>query len=297
MSFIRPTSSPQLLQALRSAACYAELAVQTGTWDPNEIEAKVFGRTYKMTGPEKRRGTFYKAMNGTVVQPRYLPTIERICPGTRIRWWRAHPLAEILCNAEQEQDGVLKALGTCHPGQERALMWDESCVGILSWARFRIEVPDSPEGIAALIRIGSVESLLMLIGRMRLAQLRGALQFDTEYEVAIWQTLPTCIARSPHLHLGCEALLAALDGFLSWSPFSDSRHFEQIRDSRVQELRRSFYSRLTDELEQIDIIRPPDEHLSIRRRIVERAVAGDGRSTDPVVCQTRQAEAYSKHQG
>ncbi|WP_144409312.1 hypothetical protein [Pseudoxanthomonas suwonensis] len=174
MDFIRPTSTPLLLKELRSAACYAELAVHSGTCDPNEIETRVFNRSYKKTGPEKRRGIFYKAMNGTVVQPRYLLKIESVFPGTRIRWWRDHPLAEILCNAALEQDGVLKAIGTCAANQERQLMWDENYVGMLSWERFRVEVPDSAETIAALVQIGSVESLLVLVGRMRLAQLRGA---------------------------------------------------------------------------------------------------------------------------
>ncbi len=274
MDFIRPTSTPLLLKELRSAACYAELAVHAKTWDPNDIEAKVFDRSYKKTGPEKRRGTFYKAMNGTVVQPRYLPDIESVFPSSRIRWWRAHPLAEILCNAALEQDGVLKALGTCPAGEERQLMWDESYVGMLSWERFRMEVPDSVETIDALVQIGSVESLLMLVGRMRLAQLRGLSEFDMRYECAVWKTLPTCVARSPHLLLGSEALLAALDGFLSWSPYSDSRFLGQIGDKQAVELRLSFYSRLAQEVKRLDVQAPPAEHLAIRKLAAERILTG-----------------------
>lgn len=273
MDFIRPTSTPLLLQALRSAACYAELAILSGSWNPNDIESKVFDRSYEKTGPEKRRGTFYKAMNGTVVQPRYLPDIERVFPSTRIRWWRAHPLAEILCNAALEQDGVLKALGTCPPGSERQLMWDENYVGMLSWERFRVEVPDSVGTIDALVQIASVESLLILLGRMRLAQLRGRSELDTAYECAVWKLLPTCVARSPHLHLGTEALLAALDGFLSWSPFSDSRFLEQIREKQVVELRLSFHARLAQEMKRLDVQAPPAEHLSIRKVAAERHLA------------------------
>jgi hypothetical protein len=270
VDFIRPTSTPLLLKELRSAACYAELAVQSGTWDPNDIETKVFDRSYKKTGPGKRRGTFYKAMNGTVVQPRYLLKIESVFPGTRIRWWRDHPLAEILCNAALEQDGVLKALGTCAAGQERQLMWDENYVGMLSWERFRVEVPDSVETIAALVQIGSVESLLVLVGRMRLAQLRGARgSLDMEYERAIWQVLPTCVARSPHLYLGHEALFGALDGFLSWSPFSDSRFLAGLRDKRAEELRLSFFSRLSNEVARLRVQLPPEEHLLIRKRVAD----------------------------
>lgn len=275
MDFIRPTSTPPLLKELRSAACYAELAVHAGTWDPNEIETKVFDRSYKKAGPGKRRGTFYKAMNGTVLQPRFLPKITEAFPSTRIRWWRDHPLAEILCNGSLEQDGVLKALGTCPAGDERQHMWDESCVGMLSWERFRVEIPDSHETIASLAQIGSVESLLMLIGRMRLAQLRGRSEFDMAYECAVWHTLPTCVAQSPHLLLGSEALLAALDGFLSWSPFSDSRFFGRLKDKRAAELRLSFYSRLTSEIERLGVQPPPENHLSIRRNIVTKIVAGE----------------------
>lgn len=274
MNFIQPTSTPLLLQALRSAACYAELAILSGSWDPNDIETKIFDRSYKKTGPGKRRATFYKAMNGTVVQPRYLPEIESVFPGTRIRWWRAHPLGEILCNADLEQDGVLKALGTCPAGEERQLMWDESSVGMMSWERFRIEVPDSVETIDALVEIGSVESLLVLIGRMRLAQLRGRSEFDMTYERAIWKTLPTCVARSPHLMLGSEALLAALDGFLSWSPFSDSRFLGLIWDKQAVELRNSFDSRLAHEMKRLGVQAPPAEHLSIRKSAAERILAG-----------------------
>lgn len=274
MDFIRPTSTPLLLKELRSAACYAELAVHAGTWDPNDIEAKVFDRSYKKTGPNRRRGTFYKAMNGTVIQPRYLPDIESVFPSSRIRWWRAHPLAEILCNASLEQDGVLKALGTCPAGEERQLMWDEKYVGMLSWERFRIEVPDNVETIDALVQIGSVESLLMLVGRMRLAQLRGRSELDMAYECAVWKTLPACVARSPHLLLGSEALLAALDGFLSWSPFSDSRFLGQIGDKKTFDLRLSFYSRLAHEMEKLNVQSPPAEHLSIRKMAAERLLAG-----------------------
>ncbi len=274
MDFIPPTSTPLLLQALRSAACYAELALRSGSWDPNTIEEKVFDRTYKKAGPAKRRGTFYKAMDGTVVQPRYLPDIEAAFPGTRIRWWRDNPLAEVLCNGSLEQDGVLKALGTCPAGDERQHMWDENFVGMLSWERFRVEVPDSQENIASLVQIGSSESLLVLLGRMRLAQLRGRAELDISYECAVWQTLPTCVARSPHLLLGSQALLAALDGFLSWSPFSDSRFLGQIRDKQAVELRISFYSRLAQEMKRLDIQAPPEEHLSIRRRIVTDILSG-----------------------
>lgn len=274
VDFIRPTSTPLLLQALRSAACYAELAVLSGSWDPNDIEARIFDRSYKKSGPAKRRATFYKAMNGTVVQPRYLTAIESAFPGTRIRWWRAHPLGEILCNAALEQDGVLKALGTCPAGKERQLMWDENTVGMMSWERFRIEVPDSVEMIDALVEIGSVESLLVLLGRMRLAQLRGRSELDMTYERAVWKTLPTCVARSPHLLLGSDALLAALDGFLSWSPFSDNRFLGQIWDKQAVELRLSFNSRLAHEIKHLDVQSPPEEHLSIRRRIVTDILAG-----------------------
>lgn len=275
MDFIPPTSTPLLLQALRSAACYAELALRSGSWDPNTIEQNVFGRIYKETGPKKRRGTFYKAMDGTVVQPRYLPDIEAAFPGTRIRWWRDNPLAEVLCNGSLEQDGVLKALRTCPAGDERQHMWDENFVGMLSWERFRVEVPDSHETIASLAQMGSVESLLVLIGRMRLAQLRGQSELDMSYECAVWQALPTCVAQSPHLLLGSEALLAALDGFLSWSPFSDCRFFGQIEDKRAAELRLSFYPRLTSEIERLGVQAPPENHLSIRRKIITKIVAGE----------------------
>lgn len=272
--FSPPTSTPLLLQALRSAACYAELAVLTGSWDPNDIEARVFGRNYTKSGPGKRRATFYKAMNGTVVQPRYLPEIESVFPGTRIRWWRAHPLGEILCNAALEQDGVLKALGMCPGGEERQLMWDERYVGAMSWEPLRIEVPDSIEAIEALVKIGSVESLLVLMGRMRLAQLRGRSELDMAYECAVWKTLPMCVARSPHLLLGCDALLAALDGFLSWSPFSDSRLFVHMWDKQAVDLRHSFDSRLAHEMSRFGVQAPPAEHLSIRKKAAERILAG-----------------------
>ncbi|MBK9494699.1 MAG: hypothetical protein IPO08_09160 [Xanthomonadales bacterium] len=275
MDFFRPpTSTPLLLQALRSAACYAELAVLSGSWDPNDIEEKVFDRSYKKTGPAKRRATFYKAMHGTVVQPRYLPDIESIFLDTRIRWWRAHPLGEILCNAALEQDGVLKALKTCPAGEVRKLMWDESCVGAFSCEQFRVELPDSIETIEALVRIGTVESLLVLVGRMRLAQLRGRSELDSEYEHAVLKTLPTCVARSPHLLLGSEALLAALDGFLSWAPFSDSRFIGLFWDKQAIDLRHSFDSRLAHEIKRLGVQAPPAEHLAIRKLAVEKILAG-----------------------
>lgn len=268
MDFIAPRCEPALLKAMRSAACYAELAQLSSSWEPYAIEFHVYNRKHNEVDFKKSRATFYPARNGSVPPPSRVKDVETKFPHTRLRWWHAHPIASILCNARLEQDGVLKALGTCPAGDERQHMWDETCVGMASWERFRVEVADSLETIASLAQIGSVESLLVLIGRMRLAQLRGRSELDMAYECAVWKTLPTCIARSPHLLFGSEALLAALDGFLSWSPFSDSRFLGQIADKRAVELRLSFYARLAQEMKRLDVQTPPEEHLSIRKRIV-----------------------------
>lgn len=276
MDFIPPTSTPRLLKALRSAACYAELAELSGSWEPNEMERRIFGRDYSGKDYKKRRGTFYSAMEGAAIQPRHIDEVERTYPQTKLRWWRQHPLGEILCNASLEQDGVLRTLRSLPESEEREFMWDEKGVGMLSFERFRIEVADSEEAISALVKIGSVESLLVLVARMRLAQLRGReTSLDFAYERAIWQILPTCLAKSPHLYLGNEALLLALDGFLSWSPFSDARFVRRLVDSSIEELRCSLPSRLACELARLSVQPPPEEHLSIRRLLVSRIIAID----------------------
>lgn len=275
MDFVRPHSAPALLRALRSAACYAELALVSSSWGPYSIEHKVYDRKPNYSGPKKARGTFYSQRNGTVLPPRCVNDVEKKFPRSRIRWWSEHPIAQILCDASLEQDGVLKALGTCPAGDERRLMWDEEFVGMLSGERFRVEKRDCSDTIAALVGIGSVESLLVLIGRMRLAQLRGGdTSLDMAYERAIWETLPTCIARSPHLYFGHEALLAALEGFLSWSPFSDSRFLTSVTDKSVEKLRQSYIARLSEEVLRQKLTLPPEEHMLIRKRIVDEIVEG-----------------------
>jgi hypothetical protein len=89
--------------------------------------------------------------------------------------------------------------------------------GLTSW---------SPGLIAAIGSIGSAVALFALLARLRIEQLSGRLELGFEAANAVWNLLPGSIARSRSLLVAKDALVVALDYFMSWQPFADSRLWE-----------------------------------------------------------------------
>lgn len=224
--FKPPASIPQLLTAMQSAGAYAELAVLAGSWEANDIERRIYGREWNRTGNDKLRGTFHAPRDGAKMHLSQVDKILSLFPDSHLSWWQRHPIAQILCDASLGQDGVLEALNTLPYGAARNCVWgDQHTFG----ARIARELPDTAEVFLRLANERTPFALLALIGRMRLAQLRGAGgPIDRKYEQLILQMLPDCIAHSPHLFLGQEALLEALWRFLRWSPYAHIRFLTRL---------------------------------------------------------------------
>lgn len=282
MWFHFPTSIPKLLTAMQSSATYAELALLAGSWEPNDIERQVYGRDWNKVGPSKLRGTFYGARDGRNIHTSHVDMIRSLFPDSQLDWWRCHPIAQILCDASLGQDGVLDALNTLPKGLERRRIWDEEWAGAYTFAPFARELPDTVEVIQKLAGMRTPFALLALIGRMRLAQLRGArTSIDSAYAKALAHMLPNCIACSPHLFLGQEALLEATWRFLWWSPHAETRLVFQLYDEDTPTL--SDIMRRVSEATRLirwpGLPLPPADQLQSRRNKVAEFVRSTGEST------------------
>jgi hypothetical protein len=132
LGFMPPTSAPELLAAMQSAATYAELSLLASSWEPNEIERQVYGRDWNKKGPYKLRGTFYSTRDGSNISSSHANTIRSLFPDSHLGWWRRHPIAEILCEAKLGQDGILDALNTLPEGPERQCIWDEGWASLFT---------------------------------------------------------------------------------------------------------------------------------------------------------------------
>lgn len=230
--FKPPTSVPDLLTAMQSAAAYAELAVLAGSWEPNDIERRLYGREWNKTGNDKLRGTFRSPRDGGKIHASHVDKIRSLFPDSHLSWWQRHPIAQILCDASLGQDAVLDALNTLPKGPERQCVWNDY-VGAFTWTPFVRELPDTADVIQRLAGMQTPFALLALIGRMRLAQLRGADGcIDVKYEKALLHMLPDCIAYSPQLFLGQEALQEAVWRFLWWSPHAEARFLMQLHETK-----------------------------------------------------------------
>lgn len=269
--FIPPMSVPKLLTAMQSAATFAELAVLTGSWEPNTIERRIYQRDWNKVGPFKLRGTFYGARDGRNIHATHAEAIQSLFPGTNLDWWRRHPIGRILCDASLGQDGVLDALNMLPQGPERSCIWDERWVSTLTATTVAREIQDTSEVIQRLSAMRTPGALLALIGRMRLNQLRAAnASLDVRYENALLHMLPETIAHSPHLFLGQEAILEALWLFLRWIPHVESRFLLRPDDHTTA---REIDDRLAEVAELInwpDLPQPPADQLESRRAKVAR---------------------------
>lgn len=266
LQFLPAISAPKLLAAMQSAAVYAELASVTGSWEPNEIERRLYKRDWNKPGPARLRGTFYGARNGGNIHAARAEAVRSLAPDSNLDWWRRHPLGLILCDASLGQDGVLDALRMLPQGPERSCIWDERWVSTLTATTIAREIQDSSEVIQRLAVMRTPSALLAVVGRMRLNQLRAANGFlDVDYEKALLHMLPETIAHSPHLFLGQDALLEAVWLFLRWIPHAESR-FLLRPDSHTTA--REVDDRLAEATGLINwpgLPRPPADQLKLRR--------------------------------
>ena len=264
--FIPPMSAPKLLTAMRSAAVYAELASIAKNWEPNEIERFIYERDWNKPGPAKLRGTFHGTRDGRIIQPTHAKTIQSRFPCSDLDLWLRHPIGQILCNASLGQDGVLKALDTLPRGPERRCIWAEEWPSTLTATPVAREIPDTTGVVQRLAGMRTHHALLALVGRMRLNQLRTADGFmDAAYEKALLHMLPDCIASSPHLFLGQEALLASVCLFLRWIPHAESRYLLQPDSYLIPSDVDERLAKATDQINWPGLSLPPVAQLESRR--------------------------------
>ena len=86
-----------------------------------------------------------------------------------------------------------------------------------------IRLRSTPLLVSSLERLGTDVALFALVARLRIEQLLGNCDGGLEAAQAAWRILPTAIARRTNLLLAKDALIFALDYFLSWQPFADAR--------------------------------------------------------------------------
>jgi len=262
---------------MQSAAVYAELAVLANSWEPNEIERRIYSRDWNKAGPNKLRGTFYGTRDGRNIHASHVDKILSLFPDSHLDWWRRHPIAQILCNAHLGQDGILSALNTLPNGPERQSIWNEGWVGPFTFTPVVRELPDTAEVIQRLAVMRSPFALLAVIGRMRLAQLRGTdPDIDYEYKKALLHMLPDCIAFSPHLFLGHEALLEAVCRFLWWSPHAETRLLAQAFDENSLAVVETIKQAANRPASWSGLPLPPIDQLASRRNQVAKIVQSLG---------------------
>jgi len=246
---------------------YAELARIAESWDPIKIERAIFGRHRGGQDFLQSRRSFFSVRDGGRLQRSHAERVQERFPRSGVMLCWRHPLAQILCDAELMQDGVLAELETLPRGRARACVWDEQGISWLAGYPVRREVPATTDLIERLMQENHPKTLLTLAGRMRLEQLRGTGKHDHHYVRAIWSCLPVCVARSPHLYLGQNALIQALDRFMAWLPFADHRELRMAASLEIIDLRNSVFDRL-----EVAAVRwkrkrtfPPFEELERRR--------------------------------
>lgn len=218
-----PPFANKLYRELCSCAIDAELARLTGTWDTKEMEKRATRHIGYLPAGTPERKTFSAMRGGGRPQASHVERLQRAYPNSRIKWCWLHPLAKILCDPNLSQDDINELLSQIPNGQVRRQLWDEGGVTMLTGFRVRTRQRWEPRRIQRLVEIATPAALLALVGRMRISQLQGDAFYDDIEEDAIWLMLPRCVVRSNSLILGQDALLLAIDFFLSWQPYCELR--------------------------------------------------------------------------
>ncbi|MGH8052243.1 MAG: hypothetical protein ACREPB_16405 [Arenimonas sp.] len=214
--------SARRLQLLRSAACYAEYACLAGTWTPGGIERELDNKGNPGTQTKQGTSRYRQYLeNGTHPKPNTVKAFAKRLMGehvieTQLLYWAIHPIGILLTSTTLTNDEILDFLDALPTGigSARSLLWDESDIVIRTG--FRFEIPDDEENIEALVNLKSTEGFLALLGRLRLRQLQGQLDYVDLYENALVDCFAEVVASDPHLCLAKDAMLITFANFLDW---------------------------------------------------------------------------------
>jgi hypothetical protein len=219
-----------LFRELSSAAVDAELARLAHNWGLGRIEKHVGAFKPAESPAAKRKKAFHALRSGSRLQQGHAVRIQAAFPESNVYLWWAHPLANVLCNPHLGIDELMDYLNKLPPGKVRSVVWQGCFVPAGGHHSERLS-PWAHPLVLSLERIGSPVALFALMTRLRIEQLMGVQGLGLESANAAWQILPKAIARSRHLLVAKDALLIALDYFLSWQPFADARLWQMFGES------------------------------------------------------------------
>lgn len=234
-----PKPATLLYRQLSSAAVDLELAHISRSWDVDEVETYVGQRRSGLSHadaladrvrrgkPQRGKKTFYALRRGSSLKPGHADRLQVLFPSSKISLWFAHPLAEVLCDPWIGADRLLSYLRRLPLGAVSECVWRTPVIQTTGMHSASL-LPWSSDLRNRLDRIGTPASLLALLVRLRLEQLFGRADGGLEAAQIAWRMLPRVVARSRHLLVAKDALVLALDYFLSWQPFADARLFELV---------------------------------------------------------------------
>lgn len=216
-------AATELYRELSSCAVDAELARLARSWNVERIEKIVGSFKHASIGVAKtRRKSFYALRAGSRPQTGHAYRIQLAFPRSRVMFWWQHPLALVLCKpslAENELKDLLRAIPK---GRIRELIWIQTVVPASGYRVECLATLDS-QLISSLVAKGTHMAMLALAARYRLEQLNGNLRFELDAARGLWAMLPSVLRKSTHLLLAKDALILAVDFFLSWQPYADAR--------------------------------------------------------------------------
>ncbi len=270
----------ELLPVMQSAACYAELAEIAGSWGEKEIEKGIWDRDSKQIDHMKFRGTFENTIAGGCPRHEHIKRIVERHQQSNLHMWRRHPIGEILCVPALRQDDILENLRTLANTPVAKHIWVKTIAIFNTDISQLIEIEDSKHSIATLSKQACPWVLQALLGRMRLNQLRGETRLDIEFERAIWEIFPACVAGSPHLYIAQHALTAALENFFKWEPFHSQRFPLEVLDNLMIIPRNNIASRIAIEAEnamKAGTVLPTADLVAYREGLANDALAANAR--------------------
>lgn len=207
-----PSSDLQVarLRLIRSAACYAELALLAGTWGPATMEARVENKGVHINHVADRTSKYSRYRKGVVPRKETFDALtENEYSVVSLRYWTNHPIGVLLLSPKLSHEQILIILESLPEGEARQLLWDEH-------GGARREVPDSEELIDELVALQSIDGLIAILGRLRIRTLLGQTEDIDLYETALLDCFPEVVARSVHLSIARYSLMQALSDFLDW---------------------------------------------------------------------------------
>jgi len=226
-----PLPASALFRELSSAAVDAELARLARSWRLGEME-KIVGSFKPAESPRgARKKAFHALRAGSRLQEGHASRIQAAFPRSNVYLWWSHPLASVLCDPSLGLDDLVAHLKQLPAGRVRACVWSITYVPTCGFATEAL-VPWSHGLIESLQRERSPMALFALIARYRIEQLSGGLTLGLDAANSAWSLLAHSVARSRSLLIAKDALVAAMDYFLSWQPFADARLWE-LANSRV----------------------------------------------------------------